>query len=193
MDDKKEKEEGLFALGGTPGSSSPGGTPGSPSRSLDPRPTDLQVFFMILPGILGGAATKQSDITSALSTAFIFARQALGQCVMMGTVRSSFICNDRSTLAMLPNNQSAPGVQAPISQQQANGNGVMVAQYSNVPGQGQPPVQPSGVGTGGMVSQYPNREPPVQHGGAPSGLGAGDGSRGVMVAQFPNGTTPPQI
>lgn len=162
--------------------------PGIP-KMADPRPTDLQYFLAILPHILGGAAAKNSEAHSALSSAFVFARMALGQCVALGAVRYGFVCNDRSSLAMMPQGVQVQGVQPPISQQQASGNGVMVAQHPNQPGFGQ--AGASSAGPGGLVSQHPNQPPPVAH-GSPN-LGGGDGSRGVMVAQFPNGTTPPPL
>jgi hypothetical protein len=72
-----------------------------------------------------------------------------------------------------------------IASQQQPGVGGQVASYPNRPGQGQPV---SGAGQGGMVQQYPTNG----GGAAPTGQqGFGDGSRGVMVAQFPNGAQPP--
>ena len=157
-----------------------GSMPAGP-RFVDPRPTDLQVFFSLLPGVLGGLAAKSADIRSTNSTAFVMVREALGQCAVMGTLRATFVCLDGSLLAAMPNNQVPQGVQAPI--QQSNGSNGGVAQYPNQPGQGQP-------GVGGMVSQYPNQPPPYAQNQQPN---FGGGSRGVMVAQFPNGTTPPQL
>lgn len=153
----------------------------------DPRPTDLQVFFMLLPSVIGGLAGK-NDIRSTNSTAFVLVREALGQCAVMGTLRASFVCLDGSMLASMPNNAVPMGVQSPVSQQQAGGNGAVVSQYPNQPGQGQPAQSQAGVG--GMVSQYPNQPPPTAGNQQPNYNG---GSRGVMVAQFPNGTTPPQL
>lgn len=151
-----------------------GGMPAAP-RITDPRPTDLQVFFMLLPGVLGGLAAKSADIRSTNSTAFVMVREALGQCAVMGTLRASFVCLDGSLLASMPRDQVAMGVQAPVSQQVNHGG----------PGGG-------GMqnGAGGMVSQYPNQPPPYAGNQQPN---FGGGSRGVMVAQFPNGTTPPQL
>ncbi len=147
----------------------------------DPRPTDLQVFFSLLPQVLGGLASR-SDTRSANPTAFLISRECLGQCAAMGTLRATFMCNDRTPLALMPQGQVPMGVQAPV-QHQGGGHGSMVQQYPNQPGQG----QPSG-GGGGMVQQYPNYAPPQQQ-GAPFG----DGSKGVMVAMFPNGAPPPQL
>jgi len=160
--------------------------PGATARITDPRPTDLPYFLAILPQILGGAASKNGEMRSCLSSAFVFAREALGQCVALGAVKYGFVCNDGSYLAMVPRELNIPGVQQPVSQQQASGNGVMVSQHPNQPGQGQPGASQPGVG--GLVSQYPNQALPVAHGSPNLG---GDGSKGVMVAMFPNGTTPP--
>jgi hypothetical protein len=150
----------------------------------DPRPTDLQVFFSLLPTVLGGLASR-SDTRSANPTAFILIRECLGQCAAMGTLRATFVCNDGSTLALMPQNQVGVGVQAPI-QHQPGSQGVMVQQYPNQPGQGQPSQQ-AYAGGGGAVQQYPNQAPPPQH-----GMPFGDGSKGVMVAMFPNQQPPPQ-
>lgn len=147
----------------------------------DPRPTDLQVFFSLLPTVLGGLASR-ADTRSTNPTAFLIIRECLGQCAVMGTLRATFVCNDGTPLALSPQNQVAMGVQAPV-QHQPSHHGSMVQQYSNQPGQG----QPSG-GGGGMVQQYPNYPAPQQHGGP-----MGDGSKGVMVAMFPNGAPPPQL
>jgi len=166
--------------------------PSAIPRFVDPRPTDLEVFFALLPGVLGGLAAKSNDIRSTNSTAFVMVREALGQCALMGTLRVSFQCLDGSYLVKMPDNQPVPGVQQPISQQQAHGNGVTVAQHPNQPGQGQAAQQP---GVGGLVSQYPTQGQPAQHGGGYGGQqpNFAGGSKGVMVAQFPNGTTPPQL
>jgi len=156
--------------------------PGPRSAFVDPRPTDLQIFFSLLPMVIGGLAAKSNDIRSTLSTAFVMTREALGQCGVMGTIRVGFVCLDGSMLASMPNNQMALGVQAPVQQQQA-GVGGAVQQY---PTQGHPGQQPGG---GGMVQQYPNYAPQ----GGQQQPNFGGGSRGVMVAQFPNGTNPPQL
>jgi len=174
MDEETKTSEVLGAAAG----------PGPRTAFVDPRPTDLQIFFSLLPMVIGGLAAKQSDIRSTLSTAFVMTREALGQCAVMGTIRVGFVCLDNSMLASMPNNQMAPGVQAPISQQQQAGVGGAVTQYPNQP---QPGQQPGG---GGMVSQYPNY---AQPGGQQQQPNFGGGSRGVLVAQFPNGTTPPQL
>jgi hypothetical protein len=85
-------------------------------KIVDPRPTDLQVFFQILPHILGGWAAKSPDIRGANSSGFVQAREALGQMAMMGVLRAGFVCNDRSHLAILPQGGGAIG-QAMTSQQ----------------------------------------------------------------------------
>src|SRR5271166_2043436 len=71
-------------------------------KMTDPRPTDLDIFFRIMPHILGGWAGRTTDVRSANSSAFIQAREALGQMAMMGVLRASFVCNDRSHLAVMP-------------------------------------------------------------------------------------------
>jgi hypothetical protein len=180
MSDEKDK---------TPISESLGVVAGSAARMTDPRPTDLEIFFQLLPSVIGGLAGK-NDIRSTNSTAFVLVREALGQCAVMGTLRAGFVCLDGSLLASMPNNQAPIGVQQPVSQVQGSGNGYPVAQYPNTPTYGQQ-QQP---GAGGVVSQYPT----YQGGGGPGAAPGqqpnyGGGSRGVMVAQFPNGTQPPQL
>jgi hypothetical protein len=180
-----EKEKPVSEVLGVPTGTAP--------KFVDPRPSDLEVFFALLPGVIGGLASKGGDLRSINSSAFIVVREALGQCAVMGTLRPTFVCLDGTTLASMPNNMAVPGVQAPVTQQQAQGNGVMVAQHPNQPGQGQAASQP---GVGGLVSQYPTHGQPSYHGGGSVGgqqPNFGGGSRGVMVAQFPNGTTPPQL
>jgi hypothetical protein len=153
----------------------------------DPRPTDLQIFYSLLPGVLGGFAGKSTDTRSANAMAFALVREALGQCAVMGILRTVTVCNDRSPLATLPQNYAVPGVQQPVQHQA--GQGSMVTQFPNQPGQGQ--AASSGPGAGGVVSQYPNYvQPQGQPGQQPN---YGNGSKGVMVAQFPTGTTPPQL
>jgi hypothetical protein len=154
---------------------------------MDPRPTDLQIFYALLPGVLGGFAGKSTDTRSANAMAFTLVREALGQCAMMGILRPVTVCNDSSPLATMPQNMMVPGVQQPVQHQP--GNGHAVTQFPNQPGQGQ--AASTGPGPGGMVSQYPNQAPPQQQPGQQPNYGGG--SRGVMVAQFPNGTNPPQL
>jgi hypothetical protein len=179
-------------------------------KIVDPRPTDLQVFFQILPHILGGWASKSPDIRGANSSGFIQAREALGQLAMMGVLRAGFVCNDRSHLAILPQGAGAPLGQPAMTsmpsvqgQPMANaspgvapqGGGGMVQQYptQGYGAQGQP-APPAGqpMGGGGMVQQYPTYNPQnVQPGGGAGGAPMfGDGSKGVLIAQFPNSTPP---
>jgi len=150
-------------------------------RFQDPRPTDLQVFFSLLPTVLGGLSSR-ADTRSTNPTAFLIIRECLGQCAVMGTLRATFVCNDGTPLALPPQNQVAMGVQAPVQHQPSN-QGSMVQQYPNQPGQG----QPSG-GGGGMVQQYPNYAGPQQAGGG----GGGGGMKATVVAMFPNNAQPPQ-
>jgi hypothetical protein len=177
MSDEKEKTPISESFGVT------AVTAGPSPKFIDPRPTDLEIFFQLLPSVIGGLAGK-NDIRSTNSTAFVLVREALGQCTVMGTLRAGFVCLDGSLLASMPNNQAPVGVQQPVSQVQGNGGGYPVTQYPNQPGQGQP-------GAGGVVSQYPTYQGGGQAGGQQPNYGGG--SRGVMVAQFPNGTQPPQL
>lgn len=149
------------------------------AKFVDTRPTDLQVFFMLLPSVLGGFASKSADSRSANASAFVCVREALGQCAVMGIMRAVTMCNDGSPLASMMNNQVPLGVQ-PTASQQPSGHGSMVQQYPNQPGQGQP-------GSGGVVTQYPNHVP---QGG---GNGGANGNKGVMIAMFPNNQPPPQL
>jgi hypothetical protein len=175
MDEKEPKtESGITASDVLPG-----------VKFQDPRPTDLQVFFSLLPTVLGGLASR-ADTRSTNPTAFLIIRECLGQCAVMGTLRATFVCNDGTPLALSPQNQvgfANGGIQAPV-QHQPSQHGSMVQQYPNQPGQG----QPSG-GGGGMVQQYPNYAGPAPQQGAPFG----DGSKGVMVAMYPNNSPPPQL
>jgi hypothetical protein len=166
-------------------------------KMTDPRPTDLEIFFRIMPHILGGWAGKTTDVRSANSSAFIQAREALGQMAMMGVVRASFVCNDRSHLAVMPTGGHPQMQQQPQQQGMAQGqpmtspgSGGMTQQYpTNGYGPGvQPPPQSSQagqggqVGIGGMVQMFPmHQAAPTVH-GAPN---FGDGSKGVLTNMYP--------
>lgn len=138
-------------------------------RHRDPRPSDIDVFFSLLPGVLGSLAAKSSDSSSANAMAFMMVREALGQCAMMGILRPETRCMDGSPLARMPNQASGPVGAAPP-----------VAQYPNQPGMGQP--------ASGGVQQYPNWGQPAQGNN-------GGGNKGVLVAMYPNnpGGQPPQL
>lgn len=170
MDDKKESTTSETIAG---------------ARYVDPRPTNLQIFYELLPGVLGSLAGKSTDARSANAMAFVTVREALGQCAAMGILRLTVQCTDGMPLATMPQNMpSAPGVQAP-TQYQPNGAGQgysQVPQYPNQPGQGQ-------AGMGGVVQQYPN----YPSTGGVQGPQSPSGNKGVLVAMFPNGTTPPQL
>ncbi|HTR02531.1 MAG TPA: hypothetical protein VMN82_04985 [Thermoanaerobaculia bacterium] len=144
----------------------PDAGPGA-ERYRDPRPSDIEVFYSLLPGVLGSLAAKSPDSQSANAMAFMMVRQALGQCAMMGILRTDTRCLDGSPLAAMPNQGQAPVGAAPP-----------VAQYPNQPGMGQP--------TGGGVQQYPNW-------GQGAAAPRGDGSKGVLVAMYPNNNPPPQL
>lgn len=143
------------------------------TRSIvDPRPTDLAVFFAMIPGVLASYAAKTVDTRSANASAFQCVREALGQCAAMGLLRVGTQCIDGSWLALMPQNPGAvAGVQGATQQ------------YPNQPGMGMP-------GAGGVVSQHPT------YGTQPGPYGQasqGGGNKGVMVAMFPNGAPPPQL
>jgi hypothetical protein len=132
----------------------------------DPRPSDLEVFFSLLPGVLGSLAAKSPDSASANSMALMMVREMLGQCAAMGVLRPETRLLDGSPLARMPN-QGAMAMPA--------GAAPPIAQYPNQPGMGQP--------SGGGVQQYPN------YGGG--GGGGGGGNKGVLVAMYPNNNNPP--
>jgi hypothetical protein len=160
------------------------------SFGADPRPTDLDVFFMLLPSVIGGYVAKSADSRSALSSTFATTREAVGQCCIMGIARVATLCNDGSHLAITPQGLNVPGVQGatPPGQDRAQ-NGVVVAQYPNGMG-GQQIIGQQQPGPGGMVAQYPTnsngQNQGIVQGGAPIGQPAGNGFRGVMTAMFPN-------
>lgn len=190
-------------------------------KITDPRPTDLQVFFQILPHILGGWATK-SDIRGANSSGFIQAREALGQLAMMGVIKAGFVCNDRSRLAIMPQGTQAMAsagfeslqpmpMQQPQQQGQppnAAGVGGMVQHYPTAGGGGyggqplqQPIQQPiqqqaqggvSPIGVGGLVQSYPTQQPQQQMMGGGGMPNFGDGSKGVLTQMYPNPGPPAQ-
>lgn len=136
-----------------------------PAERRDPRPSDLEVFFALLPGVLGSLAAKSPDSASANSMALMMVREMLGQCAAMGVLRPETRLLDGSPLARMPNQgSSAVGVAQPVQQ------------YPNQPGMGQP--------SGGGVQQYPNWGQPAGNGG---------GNKGVLVAMYPNNNPPPQL
>ncbi|HYX20820.1 MAG TPA: hypothetical protein VFA98_08250 [Thermoanaerobaculia bacterium] len=131
----------------------------------DPRPSDLEMFYALLPGVLGSLAAKSPDSASANSMALMMVREMLGQCAAMGILRVETRLLDGSPLAKMPNQGMAPvGTASPV------------AQYPNQPGMGQP--------AGGGVQQYPNWGQPAGNGG---------GNKGVLVAMYPNNNPPPQL
>lgn len=171
-------------------------------KMTDPRPTDLEVFFKIMPHILGGWAGKTTDVRSANSSSFIQAREALGQMAMMGVLRATFVCNDRSHLAVMPTGghpqmQSQPMQGQPLQgqpmaqgQPMMAGSGGMTQQYPTngygpgvqAPQSPQQPGQGGMVGVGGMVQMFPmHQAAPTVH-GAPN---FGDGSKGVLTNMYP--------
>jgi hypothetical protein len=131
----------------------------------DPRPSDIEVFYALLPGVLGSLAAKSPDSASANSMALMMVREMLGQCAAMGILRPETRLLDGSPLARMPNQGGMPVGAAPP-----------VAQYPNQPGMGQP--------SGGGVQQYPNWGQPAGNGG---------GNKGVLVAMYPNNNPPPQL
>ena len=170
MEDKKEN---LTASDAIPG-----------ARFQDPRPTDLEVFYSLLPGVLSGMASKSVDTRSANAMALMIVREMLGQCIAMGIMRMTVQCNDGAPLAVMPTgSQNIPGVSQPIQQQSQPGQGSMVAQYPNQPVGNQP-------GAGGVVQQYQNYAAPQ---GPQGGAVPGKMSNIQPVAMFPNGAQPPQL
>ncbi len=158
----------------------------------DARPTDADVFFSLLPTILGGYIMRGGDARSSLSSAFVAAREAAGHCCAMGVARVATICSDGSHLAVTPQGMNVPGVVGAISaNQDPTQRGVVVAQYATAPNGG---IQTHGgvqaPGPGGMIAQYPTNAPGggvVQHvGGGQIGTPTGNGMRGVVVAMHPN-------
>jgi hypothetical protein len=166
MEEKKETPETMTASDAIPG-----------ARFQDMRPTDIDLFYTLLPGVLSGFAHKSVDGRSANASAIIMVREMLGQCQAMGIMRSTIRCLDGSMLAILPTGMQVPGVP-----------GVSGAVQ-------QQPTQPGG---GGMVSQYPNQPGTYGAGYAPQGQGQAQGpvpgqTRNIQpIMQFPNNAPPPQ-
>lgn len=156
----------------------------------DGRPTDLDVFFAILPGIVGAQAGKQVDTRSAIATSFLMARETVGQCCYMGIARPATMCTDGSHLAISPQNVSVPGVQGAVAPNQNQAErGVMIQQYPTPVG-GQQIVGAQAPGAGGLVTQYPTVAAGQQVVGQGGGLGTmngdGRGMRATVVAMVPN-------
>jgi len=165
-----EKQDNIVASEAIPG-----------AKFQDPRPTDLQVFYQLLPGVLSGFAGKSVDSRSTISSALGIVREMLGQCVAMGIMRMTIQCNDGSPLAVMPVNgmmaSGQPGINTGngggVVQQypnQGNGGGV-VQQYSNYGGGAGQQYQPQ-PGRGPMPGQTSNIQP---------------------IAMFPTGQNPPQL
>ena len=69
--------------------------PSAAARFVDPRPTDVEIFFALLPQVIGGLASKGGDLRfDHFPSAFIVVREALGQCAAMGTLCPTFVCID---------------------------------------------------------------------------------------------------
>ena len=103
MDERNEKTETLTASDAIPG-----------AKFVDPRPSDLEVFYALLPGVLGSLAAKSTDSRSANAMALTMVREALGQCAALGILRVQTQCLDGQLLASLPQNVTPMGVQQPI-------------------------------------------------------------------------------
>jgi hypothetical protein len=156
----------------------------------DTRITDIDLFFQVLPHILGGCAAGAAgaiDTRPAMQKAFLLAREAVGQACTMGICKPVTICSDGSQLSLLPTMAftapTAPG-QQPMSNASVPGGGGMVAQYPmNGAAQGSDRQIPAG----GMVAQYPMHagQPQVYGAGGPIGQPMDGGTRAVMTRQFP--------
>jgi len=154
----------------------------------DSRVTDIDLFWQIIPHILGGCATNMIDTRPAMQKAFQFARETIGQACTMGLCKPVTVLSDGSQLAMMP---SMHGVPPPQQAQPAAtpGSGGMVMQYP-MNGHGAAMVGPpqTGIPAGGMVAQYPmNMDSPAVYagGGAPIGQTMDGGVKAVMTRQFP--------
>ena len=173
MEDKKENPESMTSSDAMPG-----------VRFQDTRPTDIDLFYTLLPGVLSGFAQKSVDGRSANASAIIMVREMLGQCQAMGIMRATVRCLDGSMLAILPTGMQmsgVPGVAGAVQQQPTQpGGGGMVSQYPNQPGQGQPAAAPT---------QYPNYGAAPQGGSAPV---PGQTRNIQPIMQFPNNAPPPQ-
>jgi hypothetical protein len=135
------------------------------ARFRDPRPLDVDVFYALLPGVLGGLVAKNADTRSANAMALAAVREMLGQCAMMGILRPVTQLPDGSPLCIVqPGAGPAQAGVAPPT-----------AMYPNQPGMGQP-SQPA--------AQYPTWGQPG--GQQPQQPGTGTGMRGALVAMFPN-------
>lgn len=148
----------------------------------DPRKTDLEMFYELLPAIVGGYAGRTVDARSANASALIMTREMIGQCALLGICRLETQCLDGLPLALMPA-QHAPNPNISQPAQQQGAVPFAPGQYPNQPGSG---MAASGTvqGQGGMVSQ----QPMYANGGAAP---RGDGSKGVLVAMYPNGGAMP--
>lgn len=148
----------------------------------DPRITDIDFFWQIIPNILGGCITNSLETRPAMQKAFLLAREAIGQACTMGICKPVTVLSDGNQLAMMPS--MAYGAAPPAQgQRPMPGSGGMVMQYP-MHGQGAP-IGGQGIPAGGMVAQYPMD----MAGGAPfspqGGAAPGQGNKGVMTRQFP--------
>ena len=147
----------------------------------DALPTDRDVFFMIFPQILGGFAGKTANTRDAISTAFQMAREAVGQCCMMGVARPVTICSDQTMLAIRAHQFQVPGVQGAVAPgRDPTQSGVMVAQYP-MNNQNGGVVAHNQPGAGSMVQQFPTAAAGPQGSPPPQQQSASNG----LVTQFP--------
>lgn len=155
------------------------------ARYLDPRKTDLELFYALLPGISAGLSGKNGDTRSSNAMALVQVRELIGQCVFLGVCRPTMTALDGAPLALMPN--GAPLAAGGQSVAQPGPQGSMVAQYPNMPGQG--------MAVAGTVQQHPNYSPPAQaQGGYTSRAPVpGQTSNIQPVAMFPTGAQPPQL
>jgi hypothetical protein len=142
------------------------------ARFRDPRPSDIDIFYSLMPGVLGALAAKSPDANSANAMALMMVREMLGQLAMMGILRPDTRCMDGSPLAAMPNQGRAPVGAAPP-----------VSMYPNQPGMGQ----------NGAVQQYPTYGTGPSYNGGGRGPTPGQTSNIQPVAMFPTQSTPPQL
>jgi hypothetical protein len=175
-------------------------------------PTDVELFFRVIPGIVGGLAGKLIDGRSTNACAFGIARELVGQACSMGICRATCQLSDHTFLGTMTQPASVPGVAGPMTARQDMTNrGVMVQEFPTPGAQAQPQVaqqvaqqvvqpgmqQPVGSpmpqqvpqAMAGQPMMQPQAYPPGQYPMTQQPAQQGVVGQGGVVAMFP---TPPQ-
>ena len=112
----------------------PATTPQSPKPN---KASDAEVFFDVLPQLVGSFAMKHNEAVTAANLAISLARETAGQLAILGVCDQETYCTDGLPLALTQGIQPAAnpsGIPRNVTQNLGNGHsrqGAMVAHFPN--------------------------------------------------------------